>query len=218
MSSTQLSGVTTAGHMTSARAVDMKLEVIVIPVADVDRALTFYRDLGWRLDADIRKGNDFRVVQFTPPGSSCSIHFGVGLTTATPGSLAGLYLVVADIEEARAELVGRGVEVSEIFHRAPGERSERGPDPKRRTYGSYATFNDVDGNAWLLQEITTRLPGRVSTDATTFASRVDLARALKRVAAAHAEHEKRSGKADRDWPEWYADYLSKEQSGETLPS
>ena len=184
----------TAMETPRARTVDMKLEVVVIPVADVDRAKRFYGGLGWRLDADFVKGDDFRVVQFTPPGSPSSIHFGKGVTSAAPGSARGLFLVVSDIETARAELVDRGVDVSEVFHRAVGEAPRSGPDPERRSYSSYATFSDPDGNVWLLQEVTARLPGRVDADVTTFASPVELAAALRRAANAHGEHEKRIGK------------------------
>ena len=217
MSSTQV-GSSTSINVPPIRAIDMKLEVVIIPVADVERAERFYRNLGWRLDADIRKGTEFHVFQFTPPGSPCSIHFGSGLTSAVPGSTPPLYLVVSDIEAARAELVDLGVEVSEIFHRAPGEPSQSGPDPGRHSYASFATFKDPDGNTWLLQEITTRFPGRVSADETTFTSTTDLVAALKRAATAHGEHEKRIGKADADWPQWYAEYIVREQSGQTLPS
>src|SRR5262245_1753034 len=173
--------------------VDMKLEAVVIPVANVDRAKRFYGDLGWRLDADFDKGDAFRVVQFTPPGSACSIHFGKGVTTAAPGSAQGLFLVVSDIGEARAELIDRGVDVSAVFHRGVGEAPQSGPDPERRSYMSYATFKDPDGNAWLLQEITARLPGRLDADETTFDSPAKLAEAMRRAAAAHGEHEKRIG-------------------------
>ncbi|WP_042875704.1 VOC family protein [Cupriavidus necator] len=196
---------------------DMKLEVVVIPVSDVDRAKRFYGRLGWKLDADFPKGDAFRVLQFTPPGSSGSIHFGTGITSAVPGSAQGLYLVVSDIEAARAELVDRGVDVSEVFHRSVGEPPQDGPHPQRQTYSSYATFSDPDGNSWLLQEVTARLPGRVNAD-TTFASSTELAAALRRAAAAHGEHEKRNGgKHDENWPTWYAEYIMREQSGEELP-
>ena len=192
MSSTQVRSET-ATEAPRAQTVDMRLEVVVIPVADVDRAKRFYGGLGWRLDADFVVGDEFRVVQFTPPGSPCSIHFGTGVTSAVPGSARGLYLVVSDIEAARAELVARGVEVSEVFHRAgPGEPSLSGPDPEHRSYRSYASFSDPDGNGWLLQEVTARLPGRVDADATTFTSSTELAAALRRAAAAHGEHEKRT--------------------------
>jgi len=140
--------------------VRMGLEVVVIPVSDVDRAKCFYRDLGWRLDADIVKGSAFRLLQFTPPGSACSIHFGKGITTAPPGSAGALYLVVSDLQAAHAELSSRGLDVSEIFHRAPGEAYESGADPQHRSYGSFVSFRDPDGNAWIVQEVTTRLPGR----------------------------------------------------------
>ena len=202
----------------SAGTVDMKLEVVVIPVSDVDRAKRFYGDLGWRLDADFVVGNEFRGIQFTPPGSPCSIHFGTGVTSAVPGSARGLYLVVSDIEAARAELVARGVDVSEVFHRWVGEDPASGPDPARRSYASYATFSDPDGNEWLLQEVTVRLPGRVDADDTTFTSSTELATALRRAAAAHGEHEKRTGQHDADWPDWYAEYIVREQAGGQMPS
>jgi catechol 2,3-dioxygenase-like lactoylglutathione lyase family enzyme len=153
------------------RRITMKLEVIVIPVSDIDRAKRFYGNLGWRLDADFATGDDFRVIQFTPPGSSCSIHFGTertGIKPAVPGSAQGLYLVVSDIEAARAELVDRGVDVSEVFHRAGREGRLSGPDPERRSYSSFVSFSDPDGNGWLVQEVTARLPGRVETDDTSF--------------------------------------------------
>jgi catechol 2,3-dioxygenase-like lactoylglutathione lyase family enzyme len=202
----------------SAGTVDMKLEVVVIPVSDVDRAKRFYSNLGWRLDADFVKGDAFRGVQFTPPGSECSIHFGTGITSAVPGSAQGLYLVVSDIEAAHAELVNRGVDVGEMFHRAVGESPLSGPDPARRSYHSYATFSDPDGNSWLLQEVTVRLPGRVDADHTSFTSSTELATALRRAAAAHGEHEKRIGQRDEDWPDWYAEYIVREQAGKELPS
>lgn len=203
-----------------ARRLDMKLEVVVIPVADVDRAKSFYAGLGWRLDADFPVGDSFRVVQFTPPGSPCSIHFGTGLTSAAPGTAEGLYLVVADIGAARAELAANGAAVSEVFHRAgPGQPAVSGRDPEGRSYVSYATFRDPDGNGWLLQEITTRLPGRVAADAISFASTADLAAALRRVAAAHGAHEARDGgRHDENWPDWYAAYLAAEQGGKDLPA
>jgi catechol 2,3-dioxygenase-like lactoylglutathione lyase family enzyme len=196
----------------------MKLEVVVIPVADVDRAKRFYGQLGWRLDADFVRGTGFRVVQFTPPGSPCSIHFGTEVTSAVPGSAQVLYLVVSDIEAARAELVERGVDVSEVFHRAGSDGHVSGPDPARRSYGSFASFSDPDGNAWLLQEVTARLPGRVDADDTLFTSPTELAAALRRAAAAHGEHERRTGQHDADWPDWYAAYMVAEQSGKALPS
>jgi catechol 2,3-dioxygenase-like lactoylglutathione lyase family enzyme len=217
MSSTQVRSET-ATETPRARTVDMKLEVVVIPVSDVDRAKRFYGGLGWRLDADFVRGDDFRVVQFTPPGSPSSIHFGKGVTSAAPGSAQGLYLVVSDVEAARAELVGRGVDVSEVFHRAAvGEGPRSGPDPARRSYASFASFTDPDGNSWLLQEVTVRLPGRVDADNTTFASPTELATALRRAAAAHGEHEKRTGQHDAGWPDWYAEYMVQEQAGKQLP-
>jgi catechol 2,3-dioxygenase-like lactoylglutathione lyase family enzyme len=212
--------MTTGIQTPRARTVDMKLEVIVIPVSDADRAKRFYGNLGWRLDADFVRGDDFRVVQFTPPDSSCSIHFGTarpGIASAAPGSAQGLYLVVSDIEAARAELVNRGVEVSEVFHRVGREGRLSGPDPQRQSYASLASFSDPDGNGWLFQEVTTRLPGRVDGD-TTFTSSTELATALRRAAAAHGEHEKRIGKQDANWPDWYAEYIVREQAGKQLPS
>jgi catechol 2,3-dioxygenase-like lactoylglutathione lyase family enzyme len=203
----------------------MKLEAVVIPVSDVDRAKQFYGRLGWRLDADFPFDNGFRVVQFTPPGSGCSLQFGTKITSAAPGSAKGFYLVVSDIEAVRDELVARGVEVSEVFHAgAPGAQFQPdgtsgrvgGPAPGHATYSSYATFRDPDGNGWLLQEVTTRLPGRVAGD-TTYASAPDLASALRRAEAAHGEHEKRTGQRDANWPDWYAEYMRREQAGEELP-
>jgi catechol 2,3-dioxygenase-like lactoylglutathione lyase family enzyme len=203
----------------SARTVAMKLEVVVIPVSDVDRAKRFYGGLGWRLDADFAVGDEFRVVQFTPPGSPCSIHFGKGVTPADPGSAPGLYLVVSDIEAARADLVDHGVDVSEVFHRAgPGKPALTGLDPERRSYASFATFRDPDGNGWLLQEVTARLPGRVDADDTTFTSSTELASALRRAEAAHGEHEKRIGQRDENWPDWYAEYIVRAQAGRPLPT
>jgi catechol 2,3-dioxygenase-like lactoylglutathione lyase family enzyme len=208
---------------TAARVgkVDMKLEVITIPVSDVDRAKEFYGGLGWRLDADFSKGDD-RVVQFTPPGSQCSVHFGRNLTSVAPGSAQSLWLIVSDIQAARDDLVRRGVEVSEVFHFAGLNRVDpdarlSGPAPDRRTYASFVSFSDPDGNGWLLQEITTRLPGRIDSDATTYATVSDLANAMRRAEAAHGEHEKRTGQRDANWPEWYAAYMVAEQSGEELP-
>jgi len=205
----------------------MKLEVVVIPVSDVDRAKEFYGSLGWRLDADRAAGDSFRIVQLTPPGSDCSIQFGTGITSAAPGSAQDLYLIVPDIEAARAELAARGVEVSEVFHAGtPGAQFQpdgtsgriSGPAPDHASYRSFATFSDPDGNGWLLQEITTRLPGRIDTAHTAFASTADLASALRRAEAAHGEHEKRTGQRDANWPDWYAAYMVAEQAGAELPS
>lgn len=218
MSSTQVrSESASVGSRTRLR--DMKLEVIVIPVADVERAKRFYVDLGWRLDADFTADGDFRVVQVTPPGSPCSIHFGAGVTSATPGSAQGMYLVVSDIEATRGELMARGVDVSEVFHRTgPGQPAVKGLHPERGSYFSYATFSDPDGNSWLLQEVTMRFPGRVNEDDTVFTSSPELASALRRAAAAHGEHERRTpGQQHDDWPEWYADYIVAEQGGKPLP-
>jgi catechol 2,3-dioxygenase-like lactoylglutathione lyase family enzyme len=229
MNSTELrSGTTT--ESSRARTVDMKLEVVVIPVSDVDRTKRFYGGLGWRLDADFA-GDDWRVIQFTPPGSGCSVIFGKNVTAAAPGSAQGLYLIVSDIAAARDELLGRGVEISEVFHDAAGvyagpdepylfgRRRIGGQDPEHRSYRSFASFRDPDGNGWLFQEITARLPGRVDAANTTFTSSTELAAALRRAAAAHGEHEKRTGgQYDANWPDWYADYIVQEQAGKPLPS
>lgn len=190
---------------------DMKLEVVTIPVSDVDRATKFYKSLGWRLD-ETPPG----VVQLTPPGSGCSVQFGAHRTSAPPGSVENTYLVVPDINDARDRLVAAGVEVDEITHPGPSG-PESGPDPERRSYFSGAMFSDPDGNRWLLQEVTTRLPGRVDPSATSFVSVSDLMDALVRAARAHGEHEQRIGEADANWPEWYAEYMVREQSGAELP-
>jgi catechol 2,3-dioxygenase-like lactoylglutathione lyase family enzyme len=229
MSATQASGETAIGTA-NARGFDMKFEIVVIPVSDVDRAKRFYGGLGWRLDADYAAGDDFRVIQFTPPGSGCSIIFGKNVTAGAPGSAQGLYLIVSDIEAACSELRGRGVEISEAFHDRAGvyvgtdepylfgRVRVGGPDPDHRSYRSFASFSDPDGNGWLLQEITARLPGRVDANVTTFTSSTELASALRRAAAAHGEHEKRIGQHDADWPDWYAEYMVREQAGKELPS
>jgi catechol 2,3-dioxygenase-like lactoylglutathione lyase family enzyme len=212
----------------SVARVDMKFEIVVIPVSDVDRAKQFYAKLGWRLDADFDNGDDFRVIQFTPPGSGCSVIFGKNVTAAAPGSAQGLYLIVSDIAAARAELLGRGVEVSAVFHGDGvyagtdqpylfGRRRVSGPDPEHRSYRSFASFRDPDGNGWLFQELTTRLPGRIEATATTFASANDLASAFRRAEAAHGEHEKLLGHRDENWADWYAAYMIAEQSGKELP-
>jgi len=230
MSTTQVRSENAAGKAVAAK-VDMKLEIVVIPVSDVDRAKEFYGRLGWRLDADFDNGKDFRVIQFTPPGSGCSVIFGKSVTAAAPGSAQGLYLIVSDIEAARKELLGRGIEISEVFHDAGGvyagtdepylfgKLRARGPDPEHRSYRSFASFHDPDGNGWLFQEITTRLPGRIDSTTTTFASANDLASAFRRAEAAHGEHEKNvlGGQRDEHWPEWYAAYMVAEQAGTKLP-
>jgi catechol 2,3-dioxygenase-like lactoylglutathione lyase family enzyme len=223
MSTTEVSS-NDAGGTASVRNVDMKLEVVLIPVSDVDRAKEFYLSLGWRLDADVAAGDDFRLIQFTPPGAGCSIQFGTNLTSAAPGSAQGLYLIVSDIEAARDELVARGVEVSEVFHEGtPGARFHdagraAGPSSEHSSYGSFASFSDPDGNGWLFQEVTTRLPGRIDPATTSYASASDLAGALRRASAAHGEHEKRIGQADPNWPDWYAEYMVRERAGDELPS
>ena len=226
--STDSTGSKTPIETPKAQAVDMRLEIVVIPVSDVDHAKRFYGGLGWRLDADFVAGDDFRVIQFTPPGSGCSVIFGKNVTGATPGCAQGLYLIVSDIAATRAELLGQGVEVSEVFHNEGvyagpdepylfGRIRVGGPDPEHRSYRSFASFHDPDGNGWLFQEITTRLPGRVA-GGTAYASGSDLATALRRAAAAHGEHEKRTGgQRDENWPDWYAEYMVREQAGEALP-
>jgi catechol 2,3-dioxygenase-like lactoylglutathione lyase family enzyme len=207
-----------AGGGAGAGAVDFKLEVVAIPVSDVERSKEFYTRIGWRLDADFVIG-DFHIVQVTPPGSGCSVAFGTGVSAAAPGSARGLELIVSDIEAARDELVARGVEPVEIFHGSPFDKSRRisGPDPERASYKTYGSFADPDGNEWLLQEVTTRLPGRIDTGITSFVSAGDLKAALVRAAAAHGEHEKRTGEADADWPTWYSAFMVAEQSGAELP-
>jgi catechol 2,3-dioxygenase-like lactoylglutathione lyase family enzyme len=217
------------GIDTSVAPVDMKFEIVVVPVSDVERAKEFYAKLGWRLDADYDNGKDFRIIQFTPPGSGCSVIFGKNVTPAAPGSAQGLYLIVSDIQAARKALLDRGVQVSEVFHNEGvyagtdepflfGRVRVSGLDPEHRSYRSFASFRDPDGNGWLFQEITTRLAGRIDPAATTFASAKDLASAMRRASAAHGEHEKRIGAADPNWPDWYAAYMVAEQAGSELPN
>jgi catechol 2,3-dioxygenase-like lactoylglutathione lyase family enzyme len=201
--------------------VDMALETAVIAVTDIDAAKAFYEGLGWRLDADLGSG-DFRIVQFNPPGSDCSIQFGAGLTSAAPGSAVNL-LVVSDIEAAHADLVAHGID-ADVFHDSTGGYNRftesvraKGPDPEGRTYASFAEFRDPDGNVWQLQEITSRLPGRIDATSATFSSVDGLARALKRAETAHGEHEKRTGERDEDWPAWYAAFMLAEQTGAEPP-
>jgi catechol 2,3-dioxygenase-like lactoylglutathione lyase family enzyme len=226
MSTTPVASESTTGSPGEGIA-DLRLEVVVIPVSDVDRAKEFYAGLGWRLDADFPFDNGFRVVQFTPPGSGCSIQFGTKLTSAAPGAAQGLYLVVSDMEAARDELVARGVDVSEVFHaETPGAQFEpdgaegrvSGPGPDGGSYRTFATWSDPDGNGWLMQEITTRLPGRIVAQETAYASLSDLANAMRRAEAAHGEHEKRTGVRDENWPDWYAAYMIAEQAGAELPT
>jgi catechol 2,3-dioxygenase-like lactoylglutathione lyase family enzyme len=204
-----------------AEAVDMKLEVVVVPVSDVDRSKNFYKSLGWREDADFVTGADFRVVQLTPPGSACAVICGNGVTSAAPGSTDGLQLVVDDIAAARAELAGRGVEVSEVFHDAGGVFHHAGttsrvpgPDSNHQSYGSWVSFSDPDGNNWFVQEVTSRLPGRVTPTPAAYDSAADLAEALRRAAAAHGKHEEETGQADPDWPDWYAQYMVDEPNAQ----
>jgi catechol 2,3-dioxygenase-like lactoylglutathione lyase family enzyme len=229
MSITEVRSENATSNATAAK-VDMKFEIVVIPVSDVDRAKEFYGRLGWRLDADYDNGKDFRVIQFTPPGSGCSVIFGTNVTAAAPGSAQGLYLIVSDIEAARKELLGRGIQISQVFHAGAvsagtdepylfGRLRVSGPDPEHRSYRSFASFHDPDGNGWLFQEITTRLPGRIDSVTTTFASANDLASAFRRAEAAHGVHEKNvlGGQRDENWPEWYAAYMMAEQAGTELP-
>ncbi|MFI1093264.1 VOC family protein [Streptomyces sp. NPDC020917] len=204
---------------------DMKLEVVVVPVSDVDRAKDFYTALGWRLDADVAPDEKFRVVQVTPPGSPASVIFGSSLTDQAPGSAEGLHLIVDDIRAAHEELTRHGADPSEVFHDAGGvfhhagtDARVPGPDPQHGSYGSFLSFSDPDGNGFVLQEITTRLPGRLDPATTAFASAGDLAGAMRRAAAAHGEHEKRIGREDPDWPGWYARYMVSEQAGTEPPS
>jgi len=222
MKSVMSKEATTAGRVGN---LDLKLEVVVIPVSDVARAKEFYgTTLGWRLDADFRFDNGFQVLQFTPPGSQCSIQFGTGVTSAAPGTAQGMYLIVSNIAAARDELATRGVDVSEVFHPGkPGaqfgkDHHVRGPAPDNGSYRSFATFRDPDGNSWLLQEITTRLPGRIDAAETAYTSQAQLVSALRRAEAAHGEHEKRTGQRDVNWPEWYAAYMIAEQAGTELPT
>ena len=226
MSTTEVD-TTTATHA-GTEVSDLKLEAVVIPVADPDRSKDFYAGLGWRLDADFAFDNGFRVVQFTSPGSPASVQFGTNITTAEPGTAQGLYLVVSDIQTARDQLAALGADVSEVFHAVePGAQFEPNLDGSGRaagradgdaSYSSFATLSDPDGNTWLLQEVTTRLPNRIDSTATTFASENDLMQALIRVATAHGEHEQRNGgERDEQWPVWYAAYMVAEQSGTELP-
>jgi catechol 2,3-dioxygenase-like lactoylglutathione lyase family enzyme len=207
--------------------VDMHLEIQVIPVSDVDRAKEFYQRLGWRLDDDAAPLEGLRIVQFTPPGSAASVTFGTGLTTAAPGSAEG-GLIVSDIVAARDELAARGIDATDIWHGPPFpvEARQPGPDPERTSYGSFCSFTDPDGNTWLVQEVTTRLPGRRDGADTAFASPADLISALRRAETAHAEHQKHNGRShllhrsgqDDDWAVWYAAYMVAEQAGTDLPT
>jgi catechol 2,3-dioxygenase-like lactoylglutathione lyase family enzyme len=195
------------------RTVDMKLEVVVIPVSDGERAAKFYRSLGWRQDVTPPGSG---VFQFTPPGSGCSVQWGAGRTTAAPGSAQGLWLIVSDLQTALEALKAAGVTVDEVYHVGPNGKAS-GIDPQHNTYRSFASFRDPDGNRWLFQEITTRLPGRIDPGATTYSDASDLANAMRRAEAAHGEHEKRTGQRDANWSDWYASYMVAEQSGAELP-
>ena len=206
MSSTSASG--NPSVQTGAGTIDMKLEVVTLPVSDVDRAKGFYQNLGWRMDADIAVGDNFRVVQLTPPHSACSVSFGIGLTTDQPGSVQRLLLAVSDIDAARANLISRGAEVSELFHLAGGRVPGR--DPQGRSYQTYAAFSDPDGNGWLLQEITTRLPGREWDETIDVASRAAL---LHETADHHDPYEKTH--APHNWWDWYAAYMEAREHGKT---
>jgi len=207
------------------RLADMKLEVIVIPVSDVDRAKRFYTSLGWRLDMDFVANEQYRVIQFTPPGSGCSVIFGTGVTARATAPVQGLYLIVSDVEATRAQLIARGVQVSEpfydaggVFHHASGEGRVNGAHPQRRSYATYASFKDPDGNGWFLQEVTVRLPGHIESDQTVFTSAIELTRALHRASVALSDHEKRIGKQDVEWQAWCAEYIVREQAGKPLPA
>ena len=212
MSSTQTLSEHAARTATVA-AVDLKVEVIPLPVSDVDRAKRFYEGLGWRVDADFAAGDEWRVVQLTPPGSPCSVMLGKGFTTAAPGSLQGTFLVVDNLEAARAELVRRGADVTEVFHfensllRASTTKGRTpGRDPENRSYFSFASFSDPDGNSWLLQEVTTRFPGRgFSSDVAT------LTELLRETEKRHGEYEATSPK--HHWSEWYAAYIVARERG-----
>jgi catechol 2,3-dioxygenase-like lactoylglutathione lyase family enzyme len=211
MSTTELS-TATASQVPEARPLDMKLEVVILPVSDAERAKQFYASLGWREDADFPISEDLRIVQFTPPGSQASIIFGTGVTPAVPGSVGSLLLAVDDVDVARAELIDRGVDVSEVFHGVAfsDDRQDRvpGADPERKSYSSFASFSDPDGNEWLLQEVTTRLPGRVAeTDVAT------LAGLLLETAVQHHGYEQAA--PAHDWWDWYAPYLSAREHGST---
>jgi catechol 2,3-dioxygenase-like lactoylglutathione lyase family enzyme len=207
----------------------MKLEVLIVPVSDVDRSKAFYGQLGWRLDDDASPLAGLRIVQFTPPGSAASVSFGQGITMANPGSGEGT-LVVSEIEAARADVVGRGIEATAIWHGPPFPLKARqpGPDPDRNSYQSFFSFNDPDGNLWIVQEVTHRLPGRVAAGDTSFGSVEELADALQRAEVAHRRHEKRNGHGlkaglvermeDDQWPTWYAAYIIAEQTGADLPA
>jgi catechol 2,3-dioxygenase-like lactoylglutathione lyase family enzyme len=224
MSATEVHGTSPDA---SVGQVDMKFEVQIIPVSDVDRAKEFYERLGWRLDSDVAPLEGLRIVQFTPPGSATSVNFGQGITTAAPGSAEG-GLIVSDIEAARDELVSRGIDVSDIWHGPPFpvEARQPGPDPERTSYGSFLYFTDPDGNTWLVQEVTTRLPGRMNAAETGYVSATDLESALRRAERAHGEHEKHSGRShlfhrsnhDENWVAWYAAYMVAEQAGTDQPS
>lgn len=226
MSASDTSGNGARGN-SALDGAETRLEVLVLPVSDVDRAKEFYSRLGWRLDADLA-GDGFRLIQLTPPGSDCSVQFGENVTMAQPGSIQDTYLVVSDIEAVRSRLAELGVEVSGTFHCSTGvmcrfrtqgdEERASGTAPDRTTYGTFASFHDPDGNGWLLQEVTSRLPGRVEPAATSFGSPTELAGALRRAEAAHGEHEKRTGVADPNWPDWYAAFIAAEQAGQKLPS
>jgi len=221
----KLAAGTSAGGTVTARILDMKIEIVVLPVSDVDRAKAFYANLGWKLDMDFVRGDAFRVIQFTPPGSGASVIFGRGISTATPGSVRGLYFVVSDIEAVRADLLARGAPVGEIFHDADGvfhrpgtEGRVDGPAPGHRSYGSYAGFSDPDGNQWLMQEVTTRLPGHALGVGAAFTSASELAGAMRRAQAAYAAQEQRMGLQSEDPLLWYSDYILAEQSGKAMPA
>ena len=199
-----------SGQKSNPPPVNTKLEVVILPVADVDRAKRFYESLGWRLDADLHGVGDWRGVQMTPPGSPCSIHFGKGITTAAPGSAQSTYLIVSDVEAARADLVARGAKVSDVFHfDGFGGSLVPGPAPAGHSYASFATFSDPDGNSWLLQEIKMRLPGRGE-------SNMDVATLTGFLREAEEKHGEFQATAPKHhWSDWYAAYMVARERGRT---
>jgi catechol 2,3-dioxygenase-like lactoylglutathione lyase family enzyme len=208
---------TKATEAVKAATMDAKLEVVLVPVSDAERAKQFYGSLGWRLDADFVFSAQSRILQFTPPGSEASIIFGTGVTASAPGSIEGLVLAVDDIEAAREDLVARGIDVSDVFHGVDAvfgtEERKPGPDPEHATYQSFVSFSDPDGNGWLLQEVSTRAPGRTWTDRVSFGSTDELVAALRRAEEAHGGYEAQLGHRHDDWAPWYAEYMVREQAG-----
>jgi catechol 2,3-dioxygenase-like lactoylglutathione lyase family enzyme len=211
MDQTGIRKQTEAQSNPSAATVDMKLEVVVIPVSDIERAREFYVKLGWRLDP-----TPSGVVQFTPTGSGCSVQFGGNRTTAAPGTAQGLWLIVSNLQAALDKMAAAGLKVNEVYHVGANGKAS-GLDPEHHSYRSFASFQDPDGNRWIMQEVTTRLAGRLDPSTTSFSSVSDLESALRRASSAHGEHEKRTGQHDDNWPAWYAKYMAAEQAGGELP-